>query len=375
MARRTVSVPAYAKINLTLELLGVRPDGYHAIRSVVVPVELHDDVEISVSPANEGGCSPSGQNISLEVIADGVPISEIGPVESNLAVRAAKLFLDRLSKFKLQIPDCKFQNSTTPPPTSLSASAPSASLRDKNSAAPFCILHSAFCIRLTKRIPLGGGLGGGSADAAAVLLGLNSLFSVPSSQFLVPGSPIPHSPFPISDLMDMAAELGSDIPAMVHGGTVIMEGRGEVVTPVRDAAGHSPLPSMAVLLANPGTHVSTAEAYRESNAVLTSSAFSCNILSSPNCVGSASACAAWLFNGLERAVFARHPEVAALAARLREAGAAAVLMSGSGATVFALADDAAEAERLARALPDGCWWTVTRTLPDGVMAAHGPLEA
>ena len=55
--------------------------------------------------------------------------------------------------------------------------------------------------------------------------------------------------------------------------------------------------------------------------------------------------------------------------------AAAVLMSGSGATVFALADDEAEAERLARALPDGCWWTVTRTLPDGVMAAHGPLEA
>ena len=173
----------------------------------------------------------------------------------------------------------------------------------------------------------------------------------------------------------MAASLGSDIPAMVHGGTVIMEGRGEVVTPVRDAAGRSPLPSMAVLLANPGTHVSTAEAYRESNAVLTSSAFSCNILSSPNCVGSASACAAWLFNGLERAVFARHPEVAALAARLRQAGAAAVLMSGSGATVFALADDEAEAERLARALPDGCWWTVTRTLPDGVMAAHGPLEA
>ena len=173
----------------------------------------------------------------------------------------------------------------------------------------------------------------------------------------------------------MGAELGSDIPAMVHGGTVLMEGRGEVVTPLRDVGGRSPLPSMAVLLANPGTHVSTAEAYRESNAVLTSPSFSCNILSSPNRVGSASACAAWLFNGLEGAVFARHPEVAAIAARLRQAGAAAVLMSGSGATVFALADDAAEAGRLARALPDGCWWTVTRTLPDGVMAAHGPLEA
>ena len=175
--------------------------------------------------------------------------------------------------------------------------------------------------------------------------------------------------------MKMGASLGSDIPAMVHGGTVLMEGRGEKVTPLLGSDGLSPLPSMAVLLANPGTHVSTAEAYRESSDVLTSSAFSCNILSSPNCVGSASACAAWLFNGLEGAVFARHPEVADIAARLREAGGAAVLMSGSGATVFALADDEAEAERLARALPDGCWWTVTRTLPDGVMAAHGPLEA
>ena len=368
MARRTVSVPAYAKINLTLELLGVRPDGYHAIRSVVVPVELHDDVEISVSGPEslEGpeGLESLGSHSSLvtrhsslattssvstptlEVVADGVSLTNLGPAEKNLAVRAARLFIDHLHS----------------------------SLVTRHSSLASDGL-SSLAIRITKRIPLGGGLGGGSADAAAVLLGLNSLFSVPSSQFLVPGSPVPHSPFPVSDLMDMAASLGSDIPAMVHGGTVIMEGRGEVVTPVRDVAGHSPLPSMAVLLANPGTHVSTAEAYRESNAVLTSSAFSCNILSSPNCVGSASACAAWLFNGLERAVFARHPEVAALAARLREAGAAAVLMSGSGATVFALADDAAEAERLARALPDGCWWTVTRTLPDGVMAAHGPLEA
>ena len=352
LPRRAVSVPAYAKINLTLELLGVRPDGYHAIRSVVVPVELHDDVEISVSPASEGGRSLSDHAISREPIADGVSLANIGPAEKNLAVRAARLFLDRLGRGRGGLEVWKFGSlekqqvfdSTKPPNLQTSQ-----------------LLANVFCIRLTKRIPLGGGLGGGSADAAAVLVGLNSLFSEP--------------PFSRAELAAMGAEIGSDIPAMVTGGTVMMEGRGEIVTPLRGPDGRSPLPSMAVLLANPGTHVSTAEAYRESNAVLTSSAFSCNILSSPNCVGSASACAAWLFNGLERAVFARHPEVAALAARLRQAGAAAVLMSGSGATVFALADDEAEAERLARALPDGCWWTVTRTLPDGVMAAHGPLEA
>ena len=348
LPRLAITVPAYAKINLTLELLGVRPDGYHAIRSVVVPVELHDDVEISVhsSPVTRHSSLATTSSVgvpTLEVVADGVSLSNLGPDNKNLAVRAARLFLDRLG-----LKRGNREQGTGNGPT------------------PFCILHSAFCIHIVKRIPLGGGLGGGSADAAAVLLGLNSLVTRHSS--LV-------TPFSVPDLMEIGASLGSDIPAMVHGGTVLMEGRGEKVTPLRGPGGRSPLPSMAVLLANPGTHVSTAEAYRESSDVLTSSAFSCNILSSPHCVGSASACAAWLFNGLERAVFARHPEVADIAARLREAGAAAVLMSGSGATVFALADDEAEARRLARALPDGCWWTVTRTLPDGVMAAHGPLEA
>ena len=335
LSRTTVTVPAYAKINLTLELLGVRPDGYHDLRSVVVPVELHDDVEISVSPASGDGRTVFGQNLSLETIADGVSLANLGPAEKNLAVRAARLFLDSLCE-------------------------------SKSRDVSFCIPHSAFCIHLTKRIPLGGGLGGGSADAAAVLRGLNTL--LPS---LAPG----HSPLATSELMEMGAELGSDIPAMVHGGTVLMEGRGERVSPLRGPDGRSPLPPLFVLLANPGTHVSTAEAYRETSAVLTSPAFSCNILCSPHCVGSASAFAAWLFNGLEGAVFARHPEVAALAARLREAGAPAVLMSGSGATVFALFDDAASAERVRRGLPPECWCTVTRLLPDGVMAAHGPLEA
>ncbi len=330
LPRGTVTVPAYAKINLTLELLGVRPDGYHDIRSVVVPVELHDDVEISVFPANEGGRSLSDHSISLETIADGVSLANLGPDGKNLAVRAARLFLDRLREGRGNSPD------------------------------QFCILHSAFCIRIVKRIPLGGGLGGGSADAAAVLVGLNTLFD---------------APFGRDALMEMGAEIGSDIPAMAHGGTALMEGRGERITALEGPGGRSPLKPLFVVLANPGTHVSTAEAYRESSAVLTSPAFSCNILSSPDRVGSASACAAWLFNGLERAVFARHPEVAAFAARMREAGAAAVLMSGSGATVFALADGEGDAERVRRAMPAGCWCVVTRMLPDGVMAAHGPLEA
>ena len=340
LPRRTITVPAYAKINLTLELLGVRPDGYHDLRSVVVPVALHDDVEISVSSSSEGGRTVSGdgrtvfgQNISLSVVADGVSLAELGPPEKNLAVRAARLFLDRIGRG-----------------------------RGNGSGEPFVIRHSSFVIRIAKRIPLGGGLGGGSADAAAVLIGLNSLVTR-------------HSSLVTDELMELGASLESDIPALVHGGTVLMEGRGERVSPLVGANGRSPLPPLYVVLANPGVHVSTAEAYRASSDVLTSPAFSCNILSSPDRVGSASACAAWLFNGLEEAVFARHPEVAALAARMREAAGGAALMSGSGATVFALADDAEAAERVRRAVPAGCWCEVTRILPDGVMAAHGPLEA
>ena len=161
LPRMAVSVPAYAKINLTLELLGVRPDGYHAIRSVVVPVELHDDVEISVVPASEGDRSLSDHAISLETIADGVSLAALGPADNNLAVRAARLFLDRIGQFEFQISDFKFQNPTTPLSTfhsplstSLSASAPSAPLRNQNNPAPNRqtvkpsnpILHSAFCI-------------------------------------------------------------------------------------------------------------------------------------------------------------------------------------------------------------------------------------
>ena len=90
--------------------------------------------------------------------------------------------------------------------------------------------------------------------------------------------------------------------------------------------------------------------------------------------GDVCAAAASLFNGLEAGVFARYPVIGQLAARLRETGAPGVLLSGSGASVFALVRDRDQGERVRGALPPGCWSMVTRTLPDGVMAAHGPLE-
>ena len=299
-------VEAPAKINLTLEILGKRPDGYHDIRSVVTPIALHDTVELRVASSD-----------SLESVADGVSIEAIGPAEDNLCLKAVRLFRDRFG------------------------------------FAP------GISVRLVKRIPIGGGLGGGSSDCAATLVGLAALAGVDPSY---------------GNLSPLAASLGSDIPALLHGGLVLMEGRGERVTALRGPDGRASLPPLDIVLANPGVHVSTAAAYRNLTGLLTCGHFSSTILHSPLCNESLSAFAAGMFNGFEQAVFGQYPEVARLAGLLREAGAQGVLMSGSGSSVFALAKDPEDANRIKRAMPGQYWCEVTQTMPDGVMAAHGPLE-
>lgn len=312
-------MPAYAKINLVLELLGRRADGFTEIYSVVSPVSLHDDVILSLSD--------SGSD-TLTVKAEGVSIEKIGPSEENLCMKAVSLFRERTG------------------------------------------FRGAVDLTLVKRIPIGGGLGGGSADCAAVLKALNLLFAEP--------------PYTADGLMSLAAELGSDIPALVHGGVVEMRGRGEAVRPFGAS-----IPPFFVVLVNPGTHVATAAAYRavpdgisrRSASLPELKAF----LTSVRCAGIIDNPLLWgeilpdfagcLFNGMEPSVFELEPSVAAARRKLEEAGAKAVLMSGSGATCFALAASAEEAERIARAMPAGYWCSVHRILPDCVTAAHGPLEA
>ena len=159
-------VEAHAKINLTLEVLGKRPDGYHELRSIVAAIPLHDDVELLDAPAGE---------VTAEMVGDGMEVPFV-PNEKNLAVRAA----------------CALAV----------AAGVSRGVR----------------IRIVKRIPAGAGLGGGSADAAAVLNGLNELWGLGLSK---------------ERLCEIGAEVGSDVPALVLGGAdaglVMMEGRGERV--------------------------------------------------------------------------------------------------------------------------------------------------
>lgn len=155
-------IEAHAKINWTLEVLGKRSDGYHELRSVVLPVPLHDILEIE--PAEEVSCITIGADV---------------PQESNLAYKAA-IALKR---------------------------------------ATGCAAGAS--IKIEKRIPMGAGLGGGSADAAAVLNGLNGLWNLKLSK---------------EDLCAIAAGVGSDVPALALGGMVLMEGRGERVSRHNPAA-------------------------------------------------------------------------------------------------------------------------------------------
>lgn len=230
---------AHAKINLTLEVLGVRPDGYHDLRSVVVPVPLHDDVVLEP--------------------ADGVSVGMPGdlPQEKNLAWRAAQ------------------------------------ALR----CATGCT--QGVRIRIVKRIPAGAGLGGGSADAAAVLTGLNELWGLGLTQ---------------SRLCEIGATVGSDVPALALGGAVLMEGRGERVTPLADSPLRDfPLPDLSrLVLRTPPVFVSTPRVFAEFRA-------------SDRGQGP---------NDLQPAACRLHPEILEALDTLRAEGCAGVRMSGSGSSVF-----------------------------------------
>ena len=154
-----MTVEANAKVNFTLEVFGKRADGYHALRSVVMPISLSDTLDI-------------------EVTEDGSITSDTG-YDDDLCVKAARVLRSQISDLRSQI---------------------------------------GAAIHVTKRIPAGGGLGGGSADAAAVLRTLNELWKVGLSR---------------EELAEIGAQVGSDVPALVMGGPVVMEGRGEKVQDLR----------------------------------------------------------------------------------------------------------------------------------------------
>lgn len=300
------SFPAYAKVNLTLRILGRRDDGFHALCSIVAPLSLHDDVSVSLRfGAHPGGGLP---RVSIETTPGGVDCSSIGPADANLCAKALSAYWRRL------------------PPESRMRLAEEAS------------------IGIVKRIPIGGGLGGGSADAAATLLALQRIAGAEA--------------LPAADILALAADVGSDVPALLSGGPVIMEGRGECVSPIAPGL-LAPLPAV---LANPGIHVSTPAAYAAFDRLCGGRAAPAEPRAPASRISSARDYAGILVNDLEEPVFAMCPAVREAAGQLRRAGAKAPLMSGSGATVFAICDSAEEARAIADALPPGFWRATARLM-------------
>lgn len=274
-----MTVQAHAKINLTLEVFGERADGYHALRSLVVPVSLADTIEIL----------PEG---------DGAIVSD-SPYPDDLCIKAAKALRDALGH-----------------DSSLGAS-----------------------IRTEKHIPAGGGLGGGSADAAAVLLALNELWGAGLDR---------------ARLCEVAAEVGSDVPALVLGGPVLMEGRGENVSKFGE------FPPFSLVLASPGVFSSTKEVYANCQSRMTDDpAILYNMrlsLQSGDCERIAAAAV----NDLALSACRLHPEIAATMDSLRECGVAHPSMTGSGSTVFGLVPNDARGHEVAALMEaKGCKaWSV-----------------
>lgn len=271
-----ITETAYAKINLGLDILGKREDGYHEVSMIMQTVGLTDEIIIT---------SGSGENtITIET---NVPGLSCGP--DNLAFKAAKV----LAEYAQIIPN----------------------------------VH----ITLNKRIFLAAGLAGGSADAAAVLRGLNKYWELNLT----------------SEVLEQLAEkLGSDIPFCIDGGTTLATGRGEVLTKLDD------LPEAIVVLAKPkDLDVSTAWVYQHYNHG--------RVVYSPCIWGlrehlhlGIKACVPYMGNVLETATIPAHPVIASIKAAMLSAGAYYALMSGSGPTVFALANDMETAKKIEAALSD-----------------------
>jgi 4-diphosphocytidyl-2-C-methyl-D-erythritol kinase len=283
-----IRVRAHAKINLNLRVLARREDGYHDLRTVFQALALHDSLTFVARP---GPFDLQSSDVHL-------------PADStNLVWRAAELLWRHLRR-------------DGPP-------------RD-------------VAVRLDKRIPMKAGLGGGSADAAAALLGFARLWDPQ----LAP-----------ADLAALGRQLGADVPFFFTGGAALGLGRGDEIYPLVD------LPRLGVLLVVPRFDVSTADAYRwldEERAEGRVGQVGHRSMI-PACTWPFPACE--IANDFEPVVAARHPEIAEIVRALEASGAAAASMTGSGSAVFGLFDKDEVLANAARSLEcPGCSTWRTRTL-------------
>ena len=254
---------AFAKLNLTLDVLGKRPDGYHDIKSVMQAISLRDDIEIDIGTGKPWRLLCDKENIPTD--------------ETNLAWKAAKLFFDATGK-------------------------------DPNGIE----------IRITKRIPSQAGLGGGSADAAAVLRALNRHYDMP---FSLPG------------LAELGGQIGSDIPFCVLCGTAMAEGRGEKLRPLPG------MPDCIFVVCKPEFSVSTPELYKKIDEKAIAKRPNHRAMESALLAGDLGGVARNLCNVFDPIVTEEHLELNYIKSIFNSYGAAAFQMTGSGSAVYCIVDN------------------------------------
>lgn len=258
----TLTEGAFAKVNLTLDVLGKREDGYHDLTSIMQTISVRDDIEIDI-----------GTGKAWEILCDK---EDVPCDERNLAWKAARVFFDNLGG-------------------------------DPN----------GLTIRITKRIPSQAGMGGGSADAAAVLRALNRWQGYPLSVYA---------------LCELGAQVGSDVPFCVLCGTALAEGRGEKLTKLPDA------PEMFFVVCKPELSFSTPELFRKLDEI--------TIGERPNTTAMRAALqradlqevGKLLCNVFEQAVIPEHPEINYIKSIMMTYGAYGTLMTGSGSAVYGIFD-------------------------------------
>ena len=324
----TVTVLAPAKINLTLDILGKRSDGFHDVEMVMQSVGVCDTLRIWRLSSIEADelWEAAGETSVIYSDSRGVKtllrltmvVPGLACDETNLAWRAAKLFFEHYA----------------------------AVLNDGKDAVG---THGCrgIAIDITKRIPMAAGLAGGSADAAGVLRGLRTLYD---------------ADVPLTELADISAQLGSDIPFCVVGGTMLATGRGEIL---------EGLPSMRpcyVVLAKPPVDISTPWAYRSFDEFAEGTPDfqrpdTYGLIRSLSEGGSLEELLGFIGNVFENVTIPACPLIKEYKQLMMDNGAMAALMSGSGPTVFGIVPDEESAERLA---------AVMREKTEGQIA-YGPV--
>ena len=284
-----LKLKAYAKINLSLDVVRRRPDGYHDVKMIMQTVDLYDvimmeKVESGIHTTVEMGKSfaadstkENAGNVSEELPAD----------ENNLIYKAAKLVMDR-----------------------------------KN-------ITEGVKIHLQKNIPIAAGMAGGSTDAAAVFRGMNQLFSLGMST---------------EELKEMAVKIGADVPYCIEGGTQLSEGIGEILTPIQG------IPDFYLLIAKPDISVSTKYVYENLHLEELSSHPDVDGMAEAIKNGSLDGIVSRLENVLESVTVKKYPVIGEICAFMKQHGAENALMSGSGPTVFGIYTEKQSAEEAAELL-------------------------